>query len=221
MKAVVFIRWLALSLSATAAHPAVVPTLAMRVYNLARMQESDLEKACHETTKIFRAAGIQLAWTTGDLEAHEAHVLDMTVNPQRTADAVPRVIVVRIVRSADPAYPPEVLGRALPWAQSGAHVTLFLHHIEYARQEHSIELSTLAAYALAHEVGHILLRSDPAPHSPQGLMRAEWGFAEYQRISHGALKFTQREAAAMRAALAAPSGFSHDFLCLAQRIGPR
>ena len=81
--------------------------------------------------------------------------------------------------------------------------------------------STLAAYALAHEVGHILLRSDPAPHSPQGLMRAEWGFAEYQRISHGALKFTQREAAAMRAALAAPSGFSHDFLCLAQRIGPR
>jgi len=202
MKEVVLIGWMALAIEARADGPEVLaPALSIRVYNLAGIPQSDLEKMDHQAVKIFSFAGIRLSWSVGDPKASEAHLLDMSAPMSEPAPPVPRTLVLRIVPQADASYPPEVLGRALPWAQRGAHVTLFLNHIKKVQQQHEIAISLLCAYALAHEVAHVLLRSASNVHAAQGLMRAEWGPAEYDRIAHEALKFTPQLAAAMRAVL--------------------
>jgi hypothetical protein len=61
-------------------------------------------------------------------------------------------------------------------------------------------------------------------HAPRGLMRAEWGRTELDRIQHGALKFSESEAAPIRASLLAANNglgpISSSLLDELLRIGP-
>jgi hypothetical protein len=53
------------------------------------------------------------------------------------------------------------------------------------------------AYAIAHEIGHLLL-PEPA-HSPFGIMRADWDGDDLRHIASGSLQFTAGQADAIRA----------------------
>jgi hypothetical protein len=80
-------------------------------------------------------------------------------------------------------------------------VTLFLDEIQRQQAQTGVSVPCLLGYALAHELGHVLMRSNA--HSPRGVMRAEWSRAELDRIQHGALKFSEAEAKALCASLLA------------------
>jgi hypothetical protein len=54
------------------------------------------------------------------------------------------------------------------------------------------------AYAAVHEIGHLLMGKD---HSRTGIMRAEWGKAEYGEMAQRGLAFSDAEAKAMRRAV--------------------
>jgi hypothetical protein len=175
------------------------PKLTLRVYDLAGIRESDLAEALIQTTRVFRAAAIELSWTAGDPVAPEAHLLDFSMPTAKLA-APPQVIVARIINKWNPALPPGTMGWSLPAAQAGAHITIFWDEIRRRQAEVGSSVPCLLGYALAHELGHVLLGS--SAHAPRGLMRAEWGRAELDRIQHGALKFSESEAAMLRASLA-------------------
>jgi hypothetical protein len=64
-------------------------------------------------------------------------------------------------------------------------------------------------YALAHEVGHVLLRSES--HGSAGLMRGIWSRADWQCMATVGLWFTMDEASAMRRELRRVQG-AHELL---------
>jgi hypothetical protein len=72
--------------------------------------------------------------------------------------------------------------------------------------EHAIRLaddtghgvSTLIAYVIAHELGHLLL--SPSGHSEIGIMRAHWGPKELRLVVCGWLHFTPAQSRLIRVA---------------------
>jgi hypothetical protein len=171
------------------------PELRLRVYDLAGMSTSNLTAALSQTALVFNAAGIDLVWQTGDASAPEAHLLDES--PVKEPGRLLPVVVVRITDGG--GFPAEVLGHSLPFAQSGAHISIFCDHIRQFQARGNIAVPKLLGYALAHELGHVLMQS--GKHTARGLMRFEWGAAEFQCIEQSALKFTKSEALEMRTAL--------------------
>jgi hypothetical protein len=59
----------------------------------------------------------------------------------------------------------------------------------------------LLGHAMAHEIGHVLIRT--TEHSPDGIMKARWGKADYQRAAMGLLEFTPSQRATIRERLRA------------------
>ena len=196
-----WMAWIALPLlAATGRENPDWPRVTLRVYDLTGMSTSDLAAALGETTKVLQKAGIALAWTTGDPTAPEAHWEDAT--PRTMPVPLPRIVVARIMDKTGQGFPSEMLGRAYPFANVGCQITIFLDHIRIRQAEAGVAVPNLMGHVLAHELGHVLLRSGSGAHTPRGLMSTDWGRAEFQRIEQGALNFSQKQAAVMRSMLA-------------------
>jgi hypothetical protein len=61
---------------------------------------------------------------------------------------------------------------------------------------HHVDLSTMLAHVIAHEIGHLLLSS---AHSPTGLMQPAWDTALVRQAVNGSLTFTEAQAAIIKA----------------------
>jgi hypothetical protein len=59
-----------------------------------------------------------------------------------------------------------------------------------------VSMSKILGHAIAHEVGHLLLNQQV--HSPQGIMRGEWGLTDLRDINCGVLLFTAQQAEVLR-----------------------
>jgi hypothetical protein len=94
------------------------------------------------------------------------------------------------------------LGYSLPDAQSGAQATVFYDRIEALGRLAGISVATLLGHAMAHEIGHVLLGT--TEHSSDGIMKARWGKADYQRAAMGFLEFTPSQRAAIKERLIVP-----------------
>jgi hypothetical protein len=62
--------------------------------------------------------------------------------------------------------------------------------------EREQDVARLLGFAIAHEMGHLLL---PAGHSPSGIMRPDWNGDDLRHIASGSLQFTPAQANAIRA----------------------
>jgi hypothetical protein len=150
----------------------------------------ELRGAEQEAEKIFRYAGIEITWATGIL------VADVNNNtPSETWN--PASLQLRIWTRAMGAKRPtnsEALGFCLSLDDGDAVV------LADAIQKRTVFGATnfvdLLGLAIAHELGHLLLRSPK--HAVTGIMRGRWtekGLAEDDR---GFLRFTSGEAQSMR-----------------------
>ena len=89
-----------------------------------------------------------------------------------------------------------VMGVALRRA-NGSHAQVFFRQVQdFARTCH-VDLSTILAYVIAHEIGHLLLPGNA--HSPTGVMQAGWDKALVHDAARGSLTFTEAQAARIRA----------------------
>jgi hypothetical protein len=81
------------------------------------------------------------------------------------------------------------LGLALTSENSvGGYCYLFVSRLDDLVAHSHVSPSRLLAYAMAHELGHLLKGSNS--HTPNGIMAAWWTPAEMQRAGMGALDFT-------------------------------
>jgi hypothetical protein len=87
-----------------------------------------------------------------------------------------------------------------PWAGTGHFVTVYRDCLQAASRQLSVPEGVLAAYTIAHEVGHLLL---PIGHASRGIMRARPDRADWRKAASGTLRFSEEEARQMRAALQA------------------
>ena len=155
--------------------------------------------AIRAVRRIFREAGISISWVTGVLTDSEASLMIYEAprkgREEEGACHARRDIALDIVPSAPPTLHRTVLGIGQPLARTGLNVRVFDDHVLQASESRNMPSDMVLAHAIAHEIGHVLLRS--GAHRSRGLMSEVWTSREYEEMAKGSLLFTADESRKM------------------------
>jgi hypothetical protein len=111
-----------------------------------------------------------------------------------------RDIALELLAHAPDTLGKGILGTALPLADRGLNVRVFADHVAEAASRNQRPYATVLAHAIAHECGHILLKT--AAHEGFGLMANVWKEHEFDSLKFGrGMFFTHLQAQRMEATL--------------------
>jgi hypothetical protein len=146
------------------------------------------------SAEIFSGAGIRTEWMVVPASNQMDLLTDFSTTPESgCAQPLSSLTVrVQILAHAPPGFSPQALGYSLPCARRGIQVTLYADRIEAVTQHALASCYRVLGHALAHEVGHVLLRS-PA-HEHGGIMKAVWSPGDWQRAAVAVLGFSSDQA---------------------------
>jgi hypothetical protein len=163
--------------------------LTIRVYDFAVLDGPVRTTALDEARAIVADGGITADW-------HDC-------SRSETCAPEPGDLVIRVVREATRSGTEwqHALGYSVvdPVAGTGTLATIYINRVEDSARHAGADLSLLLGRAVAHEVGHLILRSNA--HGEQGLMRPIWTEAEMARNTHDDWVFATPERRQIRAAL--------------------
>lgn len=157
-----------------AAEPVHPATIDLQMRNDTQVPARVLEQSQQAVRDIFAGAGLTVRWTESA--------------PRFTVQIVAQVL--GYARAASP-----VMGVAFRRTNGSTAQVFFRQVQDFARAYH-VDLSTLLAYVIAHEVGHLLLPT--LAHSPTGVMQAAWDQALVRDATGRSLTFTEAQAAMIR-----------------------
>ena len=145
--------------------PAPTYTLTVALFNDARVSPTVLAGAQETASYIFSKSGIRIHWMLCGREDESPEERSACSRPE-----FPNHLDVHIVRGG-PRLPISVFGISyLSPAGIGSQADVFYSRIAAFRESSpQAELQVLLGYAIAHELGHLLLGLNS--HSPTGLMR--------------------------------------------------
>lgn len=192
--------------------------LRITVYEKAKVSDQVIETVVVSLRRIFRQSGIEIEWIAGVPGASEASL--MIYEPLRTGHELElacrarRDIALDILPAAVPGIKRQVLGMAQPLTRTGLNVRIFDDHIREAAEREGRTYATVFAHAMAHEIGHVLLRS--GAHTGRGLMSDVWTGREYDWMGKETLFFTAGDSRKMRETL---SGAACSSVELTPRVG--
>jgi hypothetical protein len=170
--------WAVMLCLAGQAQAASRPSVAVLAYNQAGVSADALARAKTEVARIYGEAGIDVIW----------------LDPA-SAGAVRSFTIQLLIRSRAVGASGSVMGTALGDAhETGGSAFVFLDRVLRSAHEREQDVARVLAYAMAHEMGHLLL---PA-HAPSGIMRAAWDGDDLRHIANGSLQFTPAQQAALR-----------------------
>ncbi len=170
--------------------------LSIHVYNLSPASPRTLDQATKEAARILAGAGVEIVWQPGPADAAEANITDQHAGSQSHEPDHRHYLVLKILRGFPDCCLPGVLGYSLPDARFGSHAIIFYNRVERASASGDIDLATMLGHAMAHEIGHVLLGS--TEHSVDGIMKARWGSADYQKAAKGCMRFTPSQCKVIR-----------------------
>ena len=154
---------------ADAAEPGQLPPIHLQMDNDADVPAAILKKSQDEVARIFADAGLGVEWTAR--------------GPRFTVQI--GISALGYTRASSP-----VMGVALR-KPGGATAHIFFNQVQdFARRCH-VDVGTLLAYVIAHEIGHLLLPR--MPHSATGLMKGDWDRALVREATAGSLTFTDAQ----------------------------
>ena len=155
------------------------PAVAVQVFNHARVPAETLTRAQAHVARIYRGTGVEVLWTdAAGTDAPGRFAIKLIIKPKASGS--------------------RVMGTAIGDTR-GAGGTAFVYRDRVLDVAHERDLvdARVLAYAMAHEMGHLLL---PYPaHATTGMMRAEWDSEDFRHIATGWLRFTPVQASAIRA----------------------
>jgi hypothetical protein len=151
------------------------PSIDFQMRNESRLPPDVLRLSQEQVTRIFAGAGLVVRWTSAE--------------PRLTVTVVPQALGYATALSP-------VMGVARRTA-SGSTVQVFLKQVQQFARAYDVELGTMLAHVIAHEIGHLLL--PPNAHSSTGLMQPAWDKALVREAARGSLTFTEAQAAQIRA----------------------
>jgi hypothetical protein len=173
--------------------------LQITVYDKAQLPRQVHTTVANEVRRILRVAGISLEWIAGDPKTPEASVMiyQSSRRGRELEDAcgARRDIALDVLPVAPPALRSTVLGMAQPLARTGLNVRVFDDHVREASEREHRAPAIVLAHVIAHEIGHVLLRSNV--HNRRGLMSEVWTKHEYEWMEKGILLFTADESRKM------------------------
>jgi len=182
---------------------AVAADLQVMYFNTDGTEHRTMAAAANTVAEILRGLGISLSWNESPAEAE---LLVSYVQPEKGAKGreqkcrALRSIHLRILRAGPPGVSKFILGYSNPLAPEGINVTIFGDAVESASIRYQASMSVILGHAIAHEIGHVLLRS--GTHSAGGLMSASWTSREYFWMKSRLLRFSRKDAESIRLALA-------------------
>jgi len=164
--------------------------ITVKVYNSSNVLARDLTNAEAQAETIFQKAGIKVIWVAGLMVSD---VNDGSAGNQWN----PAHIHVRLwTRStARPkVVASDTLGFCLSMEKSQAVV--LSDAVQNLAARRFTNPANLLGLAMAHEIGHLLLRS--ATHSAAGIMQARWSSEDFRAAEEGLLVFTREQGRSMR-----------------------
>ncbi|HEY6506569.1 MAG TPA: hypothetical protein VIY56_01065 [Vicinamibacterales bacterium] len=185
------------------------PRIVIRMYDTAAIDPSVREAAMRTTKDIVEDAGIAVQWM--DCSRGGADHPCQTVRSGRE-------LVVRIMPTAAESMRAQdsfsirgtvgdrdlQLGFAAvdPAVQVGVLATMYYDRVQIVAERGGLDSGELLGRAMAHEVGHLLLRA--AGHSPTGLMRAVWADEELTGNRREDWVFSPQDRRLLQAAASTP-----------------
>ncbi len=184
--------------------------ITIHVHDYARVGRYVLDRAEREATRVLLEAGVQLTWVDCPRAPQDHVEFSACRQPLRPYDKIDVSILSRAM-SARAALPATTLALT-PMSSEGERASMtsvFLSHVDEQASTVGVGLPILLGHVLAHELGHLLLRT--SHHASSGLMRPTWTAKDLRRAAHGQLLFTQEQAASLRAELRARARLSAQF----------
>jgi hypothetical protein len=167
----------------------------IRLYDTSGMPAADLRSAMLTADAALRSGAVASAWVVcpppGAAPAPNSS--GCTGLPHESE------LLVRIVRAPEAVRSADTLGFAAvdTTAGRGTLATVFADRIVRLAARSGIDGGTLVGYAIAHEIGHLLLGTDA--HAARGLMRAAWTLPEISRHLPKDWRFSREDAARLTA----------------------
>lgn len=147
--------------------------------------------ALDKAERIFHDAGIRLIFLCPPRSArHQAELVDSGADSANT-------LVLRIISNPMRGFAsPDALGYAVVAGEGSKYASLFRKRVLAATRSGRYSEGTVMGYAIAHELGHLLLGT--SAHARYGLMAGHWRANELDRTEVGLLQFSPAEAARLR-----------------------
>jgi hypothetical protein len=165
-----------------------MPSILLYLANEAGVSSDIVCDAKLEVTRIYAQIGVGVIGA-GDATGSPKNPLDIML--PRTTE-----------RWGEPMG---VVGLAVHGANtSGRLAYVFYDRVQPLAREHQMSDASLLGFAIAHEIGHLLLPY--GSHSPSGLMRGEWDNRQFLLARAGLLRFTAEQAELIRAHLMETQG---------------
>ncbi len=155
---------------------------------------SDLSPALASAAAIFEDAGVGATWVHCDV-AFVQRDDDRCLAPLAANE-----LTIRFVR-----LPPHLAERDLVTLgdslidtrlRAGSLATIYVDRVTTLARRCGVDVQTLLARAVAHEIGHLLLGT--SAHASSGLMRAAWSQTALRRAAAEDWRFTAPDALAIR-----------------------
>ena len=167
---------------------------------LLAFQDSDLSRAEGEVSRIFAEAEMDVIWAEGSPGDSASLITDFSANNSTPtgckAARHESELHFQLLSHAPNGVDARTVGFSLPCSAFGMDSTIFIDKCEGVTYQTLASFSKVLAYAIAHELGHILLRS--AEHSKAGLMSAHWDNAAWLRATVRGISIDGEQARLMR-----------------------
>jgi hypothetical protein len=168
----------------------------IRLYDSFGMPPADLRTAMLTASAALQSGAVRAAWVVCPPPAATP------TDNSSGCTGLPHDhdLLVRIVRAPEALASSDTLGFAAidTAAGRGTLATVFADRIARLAARGRIDGAPLVGYAMAHEIGHLLLGT--VVHAPRGLMRAGWTLDEMTRRVPGDWKFSREDAAHLASA---------------------
>jgi hypothetical protein len=159
------------------------------VYDETGTPKSLILGAIGEADFVLRLSGVRTRWQLcGSWETSRCSRV-----PRR-----PNQISITITNREDGASSKRALGFALPFTEQADTAAAILPRIMKFAQGERTALRNVLGAVMAHEIGHLLLRSDT---HGDGIMSANWELPELRRMATRTLLFTKTQAHALQEGL--------------------
>jgi hypothetical protein len=164
------------------------------VYDRAEVGPKTLSVAQNLAGKILLASGVETKWMVGPISDLQRLGIDFSAHtPAECASApTPSPVRVRVLARAPTGVSVQTLGFSLPCATHGIQVTIYADHVARLSETAAPTFSRVLGYAMAHELGHVLLHS--AEHEDSGLMKTIWSKSDWQRAAVSIIPFNSLDA---------------------------
>ena len=158
----------------------------VKVYDYADLKPESLHKVVALTQQILTGAGlsVQVELCRGSL----------AVSCEGQGGLI-RNLVVRVVAGESKTKDSVLrapLGQSMADHQGGIYASIFMERIQDAAAEANVPSDTVLAYAVAHEVGHLLLGDNA--HTPRGVMKGNWDRKDYEAMNQNQFHFIEGQA---------------------------